>query len=614
MNSAAAVVRASLRTVLITAAVLSAVDNPLQAQGAAQSTTVEFLTGGASREGYASARVGLRYQFYNCGGTLELHLRTVSGGVSASSTYWAAGKSGQPAEAAAPARFPAFNAPAQVLSGSRVIAQSRVFGPSADVSMGCLTGYKVSIGAMSSFLPAGATEAQRNQFLASLRLEIVGPADRTLISDGSRIAMERAAREAARSAQQAEAQRVAQARTDSLARARAAAPPPSAPTAAQTATPTTAPSTGTAGVSTTSTQAARENAAADSAARVQRVLAAVEAQRLAEAREQQMIQETAEVAGAAIGGIITAIADSREASAERRRLAEAAAERRRAAALVAYESRAVHRLCDYAKDGKSLPANGNINGSITGSECEGADRGNRHVYRVELRAKESIVVDFFESDIESFVVAVSQLGPDGPVGLKSSYGADLEFRAPRAGTYYLAIGNFHPGFTGSYRIKARALVSTSEGWYVSVGGVMGGGDIGTSGYALPFEFDGRVGRSLTEQVTAYLDFQGTSGIPGVGLGVRYLSRDQSARLRPWVEGSYGSRVISLERDSYSLIAQYKGSGYSLGAGFAYYFWAIGGIDLGLHYSGGTVAEDGVEHTLGGVRAVMGFSAYNIWRR
>lgn len=590
-----------------------ATPEPLHAQGSA---SIEFLSGGPTREGYEYARVTLRYRFLECGGTLELHLAPAGGGVNASATYWAGGRSDEPSEAANPPRFPSFNAPAQVLSGNQVIARTRVFGPSADVGMGCFTGYDVDVGAMSSFLPAGATEAQRNQFLASLRLEITGPADRTLISDASRNAMQRAAREEAREKEREEAERRAQARSDSVARARAAAQQSAA------ARPSVAGAgSATAGGSAAAGQSApgnatteRQRAAADSAERVRRVMAAIEAQRLAEAREQELIQQTGEAAGVAIAGLITAIADARDAAEERRLREAAAAERRRASALVSYESRAVHRRCDYRTDSRPLPEDGEISGTVTADDCEGTDRGNRDVYRVTLRAKQSIVVDVFESSVESFVVAISRMGSNGPVGLASTAGDDLEFQAPEAGTYYVAIGNLHPGFTGSYRINARALSSTSVGWYIGASGLVGGNDIGTSDYQTPFEFDARLGYSLTPQITPFVKMQGSSGIPGFEMGLRFLARTQQHRTRPWVEATYGSRVISFD-DGYNILAEFTGTGYTVGAGVSHYFWAIGSVDVGVHYAGGTVDDgNGGAHALGGARAVIGFSVYNRWKR
>lgn len=609
--------RAFLGSSLLALATLSfATPEPLSAQGSVQSTSIEFLSGGPSREGYEYARVSLRYRFLDCGGTLELHLAPAGGGVNASGTYWAGGQSGEPAEAANPPRFPSFNAPAQVLSGTQVIARTRVFGPSADVPLGCFTGYDVDVGAMATFLLAGATEAQRNQFLASLRLEVTGPADRTLISDASRNAMQRAAREEAREQEREEAERRAQARSDSVARARAAAQQSAAarPSSGGTDSATAAGTNATGQAVQSSATTDRQRAAADSAERVRRVMAAIEAQRLAEEREQELIRQTGEAAGAAVAGLITAIADAREAAEERRLREAAAAARRRASALVAYEARTVHRRCDYRTDARPLPEDGNISGTVTADDCEGADRGNRDVYRVTLRAKQSIVVDVFESSVESFVVAISRMGTNGPVGLASTAGDDLEFQAPTAGTYYVAIGNLHPGFTGSYRINARALSSTSVGWYIGVGGLVGGSDIGTSGYQTPFEFDARVGYSLTPQITPFAKIQGSSGIPGVEVGLRYLALTQQQRTRPWVEATYGSRVVSFD-DGYTILAEFKGSGYAVGAGISHYFWAIGSVDVGVHYASATVDDgSGGTHALSGARAVIGFSVFNRWKQ
>lgn len=588
---------------------------------------IAFESGNASRNGYADAQVEVTYYFGRCADRVAFlaHYNPVPHMLVGNHRYWYNGRMMEVPPHIAPPRLETPTIRGTIRGNG--IAKEVSYIHASNNTPDCFTN-DLSFGMTTEFWPANtpedrrlailngfgfdqrgtlpplrnsAAEAHFSQVLSAAREDSLA---RARAAEQQRLAARRDSIQRATAARDAE--RLAQARRDSAARAdqqRRSGGASGAGTAAGTAA---AAGTGSASASSggssggsmseaeraaAAEEAAAAQAAAERAAAEERGRAAAEEfrRRVAEdeARQKQM-EEAYVAAGVAAAGIIAGLLEANSNRLERKRAREAQERREAEARYQAYVATTKARFD--ASPARPACTVADVRDTVTLGMTAASRKVTLTMDQCRLSGGQSATLMHVVVDSDAPVIIVpsttgvisslSLINAETNRGVASATGDRIYLNLPR-GRYLLVVSSRLPGEVGDIALSMR------KGWVSDANGSLGAavgsaktieGFVGNNQTSaswmdlnLNFEFRQRF-PALTFTLMAATDTDASEALFDVGLR-QYFGR-QGAKLRPWVEASYGYREI------YVLQEQFKAFSPAFGAGI-HWRWSEG---LGLALS------------------------------
>lgn len=544
---------------------------------------IAYESGGPTRNGYMDAQVEVTYYFGRCADRVSFHAtyNPTPHMLVGNHRYW---YNGQAMEVPPHIRPPQIASP--VIRGTvrgNGIAREINYVNARIGAPDCFAN-NLSFGMAADFWPAGTTADRQLAILNGFGFDQRGtlPPLRNPEAEAHFSRILTAAREdSLAKARQAEQARLA-ARRDSIERATAArdaarstAQAGTGPAAAAGAGGASAAGAGSAAASSTMTEA--ERAAAERAAAEERGRIAAEEfrRRVAEEEAQQkQLEEAYVAAGVAAAGIVGALLEANSNRIERKRAREAQQARDREARYQAYVAAtkarfdaAPARPACTAAEARETVALGLVgvskNVTLTMDQCRLAGGQSAALMYVELDADAPVLITPSSSPVISYL---SLIDANTNRGVASAVGDRIYLNLPR-GRYLLVVSSRHPGEVGDVALVMRkGFISDAHGSVGGAGasakpipGFVGNPKTSTSwmDLNLTFEFRRRL-PALTMTLLVPTDADAQEAMFDVGLR-QYFGRN-GAKLRPWIEASYGYRETFVLQEPFRAFSPAFGAG------------------------------------------------------